>query len=153
MHVPGYLTLLENAGTIDGWPKWVDNDGKQFAVVQIRAGLVCYGQMDLDLARRCIFDDHFANRLTGCTKPACLRDVALWDAIYAVTYRALAAAGSKAVYIGDTPETGKTFLTQLSPRKWTVMQTQPDGSLVAVAPATDRQTAQKYLSGELVVPQ
>ncbi len=149
MYVPNYLTLLENAGTVDGWPKWVDTDGKTFAVEQIKAGLQVFGQMDLDLARRCIFDDHAAYRLTGLTRPASLQGVALWDAIYAVTYRALAAAGSKAVYIGDTPDTGKKFLAQLSPRKWAVMQVNTDGTLRSISPACDKDTARKYLSGEL----
>jgi hypothetical protein len=53
------------------------------------------------------------------------------------------------VYVGDTADTGKKFLAQLSPRKWTVMQVNTDGTLRSVSPATDKETAQKYMSGEL----
>ena len=94
-YVPSHLEVLDKSGTVDGWPKWVDEDGKRYAVDQIKAGFAKYGQLDLDLAQRCIFDDWAG---TGVSKPSNLTGVALWDARYAVTHRALLAANATQVW-------------------------------------------------------
>lgn len=90
MYVPSYLEYLDRSGTVDGWPKFVTDDAKKFAVEMVRRGFAKFGNyMTLDLASECIFKD--AVREKGETRPECLK-LGLWDAIYAVTYRALLAS-------------------------------------------------------------
>ncbi len=95
MYVPSYLEHLDRSGTRDGWPKWVDETAKTYAVKQLKAGFAKFGQMDLDLAKECIFSDA---PQTMKPKPECLKDVALWDALYAVTYRALLEVSAKQIW-------------------------------------------------------
>jgi hypothetical protein len=93
-YVPKHLELLDNAGTVDGWPKFVTPEAKAFCLSMLREGFHTYGTMSLSLAAECIFHDAAK---TGEKRPECLK-LALWDAIYAVTYRALLAADGEQVW-------------------------------------------------------
>lgn len=95
-YVGGHLELLDRSGTVDGWPKGISEASKEFAVSRVKAGLEKYGQMDLDLARRCIFD-HYIDREPV---PEDLKGAA-WDWLYAVTYRALLAVSAKQVFVAE----------------------------------------------------
>jgi len=102
-YVPGYLELLSIAGTDDGWPKGIDEAGKTFATERVRAGLEKFGQMDLDKAKRCIFDHYIDDEPV----PGCLKGVTR-DWLYAVSYRALSAISAKQVFVADTSYVKKT---------------------------------------------
>ena len=91
-YVPGYLVLLSNTKTIDGWPASVTEEGKQFAIAQVRAGLEKYKLLTLDLAEKCIYQDN------SVVVPECLK-VSLWDWLYAITYRALLAVDAEQVFM------------------------------------------------------
>ena len=95
-YVPGHLELLDRSGTVDGWPKGISEASKEFAVSRVKAGLEKYGQMDLDTARRCIYDHYIDNEPV----PEDLKGV-LWDFLYAVTYRALLAASARTVFVAE----------------------------------------------------
>lgn len=95
-YVPSYLEFLSRSGTVDGWPKGIDDEGKLFATDKVRAGLEKYGQVSLDLAKRCIYDQHIDNTPV----PECLRGV-VWDWLYAVTYRALQAVHTQQVFVAE----------------------------------------------------
>ena len=94
MYIPRHLEFLSRSGTMDGWPKGIDEAGKEFATSRVKAGLAKYTQMGLDLAKRCIFD-HYIDKEPV---PECLRG-ATWDWLYAVTHRALLAADATDVWI------------------------------------------------------
>lgn len=93
-YVPGHLRFLDNTGAADGWPKGIDEEGKQFAIQRIKAGMRKYTQLDLDLAKRCIYDHYIDNEPI----PECLKG-SLWDWLYAVTYRAILHVGLNQVFI------------------------------------------------------
>jgi hypothetical protein len=94
MYIPRYLELLDRTGTADGWPKQIDEASKEWATKKIQAGLEKYGQLDLDLAYNCIYQ----NFIDKEPVPECLKGC-LWDFLYAVTYRALLAADAKKVWV------------------------------------------------------
>jgi hypothetical protein len=95
MYVPKHLEYLDRSGTVDGWPKGVTAEAKQWATDKVKAGLAKYGRLDLDLARLCIFErGHVHNEVV----PECLRGC-MWDWLYAITHRALLAADARTVWV------------------------------------------------------
>ena len=96
MYTPTHLQYLDRVRAVDGWPPFVTPDGKEYAVRMLRRGLEKYGQMDLDLAHHCVFGDYV--RQSDERRPECL-SICLWDAIYAVTYRALLEVGVRQVFV------------------------------------------------------
>lgn len=93
-YVPGYLEFLSRQSTADGWPNGVDEAGKLFAIEKVQAGLAKFGQMSLDMAKRCIYDHIIDDEQV----PGSLTGIA-WDWLYAVTYRALLAVDAQTVFI------------------------------------------------------
>lgn len=96
MYTPKYLEWL---GCVEkdayGWPVFVTMEAREWAVTAIRRGFSRWGCMDLDQARRCIFEDDVREKGEG--RHDCLR-LGLWDAQYGVTYRALLAANATEIW-------------------------------------------------------
>jgi uncharacterized RmlC-like cupin family protein len=106
-YVPNHLEFLSRSGTADGWPAGITEVGKEFATKRIIAGLEKYGQLTLDLAKRCIFD-HYIDREPV---PEELNGVA-WDWLYGVTHRALLAASGRQVWVAEQVPGKKTKTTK-----------------------------------------
>jgi hypothetical protein len=96
MYVPKHLELLSRSGTADGWPQGISEASKAWAEARIKAGLEKYGQLDLDTARRCIYDHYIDNEPV----PEDLKGQ-LWDWLYAVTHRALLAVSAQQVWVAE----------------------------------------------------
>lgn len=110
-YVPKHLEFLSRSGTADGWPQGITEAGKEFATKRVAAGLEKYGQLDLDTAKRCIFDHYIDNEPV----PEELKGVT-WDWLYGVTHRALMAVSAKQVFVAEPnytkkPKTAKVWHT------------------------------------------
>jgi hypothetical protein len=96
-YIPSYLEKLDRSGTNDGWPAGIDKPAKDFAIERVKEGIAKFGQIDLDLAKRCIYDGYTSQEIV----PECLRGCG-WDWLYAVTYRALLGADARPVWVAET---------------------------------------------------
>jgi hypothetical protein len=107
-YVPKHLEFLSRSGTADGWPAGITEVGKEFATQRIIAGLEKYGQLTLDMAKGCIFD----NYIDGSREPVPeeLKGVS-WDWLYGVTHRALLAASGRQVWVAEQVSSGKKTKT------------------------------------------
>lgn len=97
-YVPGYLELLSRSETIDGWPKGIEQEAKDFAIDRVRQGLEKFGELDLSQASSCIYKGLIDDKPV----PDSLKSPLL-DWTFAVTYRALIASHATGVFIPSKP--------------------------------------------------
>jgi hypothetical protein len=86
-YVPDYL--IYNERQADGWPNGISS--KTWAEGKIKSLLATEGQVDLELARRELFE--------ASDRPEDFRNRAMYQYQYAVTHRALLAADGKQVWV------------------------------------------------------
>lgn len=92
MYTPKHLEWLDRVDhDAYGWPVFITDEARAYCKRMLVRGFHKYTRMDLELARKCIFEDFV--REPGESRPECLK-LGLYDAQYGVTHRALLEVGA-----------------------------------------------------------
>ena len=111
MYTPAHLEWLDRTQKDNrGWPVFITEEGKDWCLKMLRRGFQRFGQMDLELARRCIWNAEVCGD-DRILRPDCLC-TALWDAQYGVTHRALLELGADQFFRLDSADASDALLAR-----------------------------------------